>query len=237
MPPAPPVAVLLHGAGSTPDAARRLLGDAAPGWTLVAPEARGTLDDVVATLAASVARIEASGRTVGLVGGISLGAHAVARWATEQPGGTPDLVLAMPAWTGRPDGIAALTAATADEIERDGTAALLARVVAESGDDWVAYELVRAWEHADRHELARTLRAAATSAAPTLDELATIRARAVVVALLDDPLHPEQVARDWAAAIPGARLVPLPRNPRARGELGGVAGAVLRRLVPRVPPD
>lgn len=231
MPSTPPVALLVHGSGSAPDAARRLLGAAAPGWVHEAPYARGTLEDVVATIRSAVGRVGASGRTVDLVGGISLGAHAVAHWAAEQPGMAPDLVLAMPAWSGEPDGVAALTAASADEIERDGVGGILARLQAVAGHDWVVDELVRSWSDADPQALAASLRAAAASAAPTLDELARIRARTVVVALADDPLHPAAVAQAWADAIPRARLVVVPRDAPGtdRGALGRAARAVLDR--------
>ncbi len=225
MPTTPPVALLVHGAGSTPDAVRRLLGPAAAGAEVVAPDARGTLDDVVAALAAAAQRAEQSGRRIAVVGGISLGAHAVARWAAARLLPAADLVLAMPAWTGAPDAVATLTAASADEIEREGTAGILDRLRAGTDDDWVVDELVRAWTARDGVELARSLRAAASSPAPGLDELGLLRARTVVVALADDPLHPVRVAEEWAASIPGASLVVVARDaPRAdRGALGAAA--------------
>lgn len=225
MPSPPPVALLVHGAGSTPDAVRRLLGPAAAGGDIVALDARGTLDDVVAAVTAAVHRAETSGRTIGVVGGISLGAHAVARWAAGRSGPSPDVVLAMPAWTGTPDAVASLTAASADEIEHEGTAGILERLLAAAPDDWVVDELVRAWAGRDPVELARSLRAAAQSPAPDVDELALVRARTVVVALADDPLHPAQVAEQWAAAIPGAHFVVVPRDAPGtdRGALGAAA--------------
>ena len=223
-------AVLVHGAGSTGDAAVRLLGPASPGFEVTAVDARGTVDEVVARVAGVASGLAGVGRRLALVGGISLGAHAVARWAAGTSGSDlPEVVLAMPAWTGAPDDVAALTAASADEIERAGTAGILARIRAEAHDDWVVDELVRAWTDADPATLARSLRAAAASTAPTLDELARIRARVVVVALADDPLHPASVAEAWAEAIPGARLVTVPRHaPRHdRGALGLAARAAL----------
>ena len=229
MPSTPPLALLVHGAGSTPDAVRRLLGAAAPGADVVAVDARGSLADVVAAVTAAVEVAEATGRTVGVVGGISLGAHAVARWAAERTGPSPDLVLAMPAWTGAPGAVATLTAVSADEIEREGTAGILDRLLAASPDDWVVDELVRAWTGRDPVELARSLRAAASSPAPGVDELALVRARTVVVALADDPLHPVRVAEEWAAAIPGAHLVVVPRGAPGtdRGALGAAARGAL----------
>ena len=229
MPSTPPVALLVHGAGSTPDAVRRLLGPAAAGADVVALDARGTLDDVVGAVTAAVDTAERSGRSIEVVGGISLGAHVVARWAAARTGPSPDLVLAMPAWTGAPDAIASLTASSADEVEHEGTAAILDRLLAESPDDWVVDELVRAWAGRDPVELARSLRSAALSPAPDVAELALVRARTVVVALAEDPLHPARVAEQWAAAIPGAHLVVLPRDaPGAdRGALGAAARGAL----------
>ncbi len=226
-------AVLVHGAGSTRDAVTRLLGRAAPDADLLAVDGRGDLDTVVDRLASTACAVAAEGRRLTLVGGISLGAHAVAAWAAGRPGAhLPELVLAMPAWTGPPDDLAALTASSAEEIELEGTAGILARLTAESGDDWVVDELVRAWTDADPATLARSLRAASGSRAPTLEELARIRARVVVVALADDALHPASVAEAWADAIPGARLVVVPRNAPAEdsGALGRAARAALDDL-------
>lgn len=223
-------AVLVHGAGSTGDAAVRLLGPAATGFEVRVVDAQGPFDEVVGRIAALASALATDGRRLSFAGGISLGAHAVASWAAAAAGrDLPELVLAMPAWTGPPEAVAALTAASADEIERDGTAGILARLVAGAPDDWVVDELVRAWADADPAALARSLRAAAASRAPTLDELSLIRARVVVVALADDPLHPASVAESWAEAIPGARLVIVPRHePRdERGALGLAARAAL----------
>lgn len=223
-------AVLVHGAGSTGDAVTRLLGRGAPDAELLAIDGRGDLGTVVDRIAGSASAVAADGRRLALAGGISLGAHAVAAWAVGRNGtDLPELVLAMPAWTGPPDAVAALTASSADEIEREGTAGILARLTAEAGADWVVDELVRAWTDADPATLARSLRAAAASRAPTLEELARIRARVVVVALADDPLHPASVAEAWADAIPGATLVTVPRDApgQDRGALGLAARAAL----------
>ncbi len=230
---APTSAVLVHGAASTPDAARRLLGPGLAGSGLVAVDARGSIDDVVAVIDEAVVAETRRGALVTAVAGLSFGAHAAARWAIDRAGSGPELVLAMPAWTGEPDAVAGLTAASADEIERDGTAGILARLVAANGDDWVVDELVLSWTDADPHRLAHSLRAAAASPAPTLEELAQITARTVVVALADDPLHPAAVAEAWADAIPRARLVVVPRDApnQERGALGVAARATLEGWV------
>jgi pimeloyl-ACP methyl ester carboxylesterase len=232
------VGLLLHGAGTDADSALRLLRPVVPpDYACRAETHDGTLEGALDV----VARIERfcgkHGMCLGLLGGISVGAHAVAAWAARGSPRwplryRPELVLAMPAWTGPPDEVAALTAASADEIEREGTAGMLARLTAEAGDDWVVDELVRSWTDADPASLARSLRAAAASRAPTLDELARIRARVAVVALADDPLHPLSVAEAWADAIPGARLVVVPRDAPSseRAALGLAARAALDGL-------
>lgn len=224
--------MLLHGAGTDRASALRLLASALPPG--VEPMAE-THDGSIASAVAAVDRLDQAlrdaGRTLQTVGGISVGAHAAATWAARDAGRSPqpDLVLAMPAWTGEAGPIAALTAATADEVARDGIDAILARLVAEAGDDWVVDELVRSWTGADPAALPAGLRAAAAGAAPTLDGLARIRARTAVVALADDPLHPVEVAEAWAAAIPDARLVVVPRGAPGvdRGALGAAARSVL----------
>jgi len=218
------VALLLHGAGSCPETARRLLGPAVPdGAQPVALQARGSVEDAVAALEAA-----ASGRQVALVAGVSLGAHAAALWAAR--GGTADmLVLAMPAWTGGPGPVAALTASSAEEVRRRGRVALLAQVAARAPHDWVVDELRRGWATYDDDALASALEVAASSTGPTLDELARVRSRTAVVALADDPLHPEGVARGWARAVPGARLAVVGRHEPAadRGALGRAGTALL----------
>ena len=65
---------------------------------------------------------EAVGASVRLIAGISLGAHAAARWAARREAHRLDgLWLVLPAWTGEPDEVAALSAAAADEIAAEGT--------------------------------------------------------------------------------------------------------------------
>ena len=41
---------------------------------------------------------------------------------------------------------------------------------------------------------------------PSRAELASLRGPAGLVAFADDPLHPYEVAREWAAAVPRAAL-------------------------------
>jgi len=218
------VALLAHGAGSCPETALRLLGPAVPeDVEAVAVDARGTARDVVARLSDA-----ALGNDVVLVGGISLGAHAAVLWSSVA-GGAHELLLVMPAWTGEPADVSALTAATADDVEAFGTERVLASITALAGDDWVLDELQRGWRTYDDVLLATTLRAAASSPGPTPEVLAAVTARTAVVALADDPLHPEAVARSWAALVPGAQLGVVPRH--APREDRGVLGRLGRELL------
>jgi hypothetical protein len=234
----PSTAVLAHGAGSRPAVARDLLAPACLGTAAVdSVDARDGVERVADRIHEACVSAARAGRPVSLVGGISLGAHAAARWALEQQsleqvGPVPALLLVMPAWAGEPGPVAAMTAATADEIEREGSAAVLDRLRRDPAlaGDWVLRELERSWADGDDAGLVRALRLAASSPAPSLDELARVKADVVaVVALADDPLHPEDVARQWADAIPGALLATVPRHAPAAEP--GVLGRVGRELL------
>ena len=79
-----PVALLVHGAGSCPETALRLLAPAVPeGVEPVGVDGRGTVEEIVARLDAA-----ARASAVALVGGVSLGAHAAALWSAR--GGRSD---------------------------------------------------------------------------------------------------------------------------------------------------
>lgn len=196
--------VILHGAGSTPEFVLRAFGPRTRdlGWELLAPDVRGL------TMAQAVAAIAAAEPEV--VGGVSLGAHAAAFYATAH---RVRLYAVMPAWIGQPEAVAALTEHTAAEIDSVGVRAVLRRI-REAGDDWITSELARAWSSSP--DLAAQLRVAAAQPAPTPADLAHISGPATVVALADDPTHPLAVARAWS------RHIPAPLHVLAR-DLGGRA--------------
>ncbi|GLZ34090.1 thioesterase [Lentzea sp. NBRC 105346] len=137
-----------------------------------------------------------------VAGGVSLGAHLAALWAARNPGRCAGLVLALPAWTGPSAGApAALAAASsADVVAAHGITAALADV-----DGWLKIELDRAWRRYGDGLVAH-FREAAGSDAPTFDELRTLDMPTGIVACTDDPVHPLEVARTWAAAMPRAVL-------------------------------
>ena len=211
--------LVAHGAGSTPDVALRLLAPALPrSVELVAIDARGHIDDLVSRLSDA-----ATGHEVVLAAGISLGAHAVALWASL--GASPHaILLALPAWTGIPTDVAAMTAHSARAVADRGSAAMLVEMALDPAlrDDWVLDEVTRGWAGYTDSDLAHALHSAAVSPAPTLEDLARITVATAGVALDDDPLHPADVARAWAGSIRGAALELVPRYEPAsdRGALG-----------------
>jgi pimeloyl-ACP methyl ester carboxylesterase len=137
-----------------------------------------------------------------VVGGVSLGAHVAARWAVDNPHKCAGLILALPAWTGTPDHAPAAQAAriSAEIIEKQGLEAAL-----ENTTGWLHDELHRAWRgYGD--QLVPHLAEAATSTAPTLEELKTLDVPTGIVGCTDDPVHPVEIAEQWANAIPRAVL-------------------------------
>jgi pimeloyl-ACP methyl ester carboxylesterase len=197
-----PVAVLLPGAGSSADFVQRTFGGALAGYELVAVPPVPGPSVVSAAFAALDAAAETYGERLRLVGGVSLGAHVAARWAGGRP--LDGLLLALPAWTGRPGAVAAATAAAADQLDRLGMAGALAAARA-GGIAWVAEELSSAWP-AYGDLLAATLRAAAGARGPSAAELGALDRPVGIVAFADDPLHPPAVAEQWAALLPRAGL-------------------------------
>jgi pimeloyl-ACP methyl ester carboxylesterase len=205
------VAVVLPGSASTTDFVRRAFEVplAAAGFCLVTtdpPSGPRVLDDQLRALDEAADRFHPT-----LVGGVSLGAQLVARWAGSSRGELSGLLLVMPAWTGPPDAVAAVSAATATDVERDGIAATLtrlrSRIAPEDPGTWVLDELAAAWPRYSEAGLAAALRATAASTAPELGTLAGLDLPCGVVALADDPMHPAAVAAEWAGALPAGSLV------------------------------
>lgn len=138
-----------------------------------------------------------------LAGGISFGAHLAAEWALANPDRCTGLLLALPAWNGSPGDEPAAVAARlgAATVRADGVTAALRTV----REPWLAAELNRAWQgYGDG--LADALEAAAARPAPTLTELAGLGIPAGIAGCVDDAVHPVEVAKSWAAAIPRATL-------------------------------
>lgn len=203
-------AVLLPGSASTSDFVRRafpqILHDiGVTDWTPTGGDAL----DMAHQLGRYVSTLPNSSL---LIIGLSVGAHAAALWASDNPRPHTRMLLAMPAWTGPPGPVAATTAVAAQRIEDIGLREELAQLTEQYADDWVTAELVRAWSETNPAQLVATLRATARSAAPTVDQLRGITCPTLVLGLHDDPMHPWAVARQWAENIAGAELIGLDRS-------------------------
>ncbi len=194
---------------------------AAAGLTLVAPPpVPGS------SLAASALSVLSDSSGPFVAGGISFGAHLAAEWAVAHPTRCAGLVLALPAWHGAPDSAPAsrsalLSAAAVRSLGVDGA-------LAESAmPEWLAAELSRAW-HGYGDGLADSLEVAASRPAPTLAELAALDVPVGIAACVDDPIHPPDVAAEWAAALPRAavcttRLSIMGVDPEALGRAAVLA--------------
>jgi pimeloyl-ACP methyl ester carboxylesterase len=202
-------AVILPGSGSDEVFVRSAFTAAlgAMGITLVAPAVRAGPGVVDGYRDALDAALDTTPDGL-LVGGISLGAHVAAAWAAERPrarlGG---LLLALPAWTGAPDGAPAALAAraTAALVRAEGVAGALAAARAGS-PPWLTAELGRAWPRYGA-ALAASLEAAATTPAPDASALGSLAMPVGIAALADDPVHPLAEARQWCDLLPRACLV------------------------------
>jgi pimeloyl-ACP methyl ester carboxylesterase len=167
-----------------------------------------------------------------IVGGVSLGAQVAVCWAADRAArglrGPAGLLLALPAWTGEPgDAPAAVAArATSEALRRDGLVATVADARANT-PEWLGAELARAWtRHGDA--LAESFETTARTPGPTREQLAGLRVPVGLVGLLDDPVHPIDVARHWQALLPRAALVTttltaMGRDPETLGRAAALA--------------
>ncbi|HEU0129407.1 MAG TPA: alpha/beta fold hydrolase [Mycobacteriales bacterium] len=237
-----PAVVVAHGVGSTGEfAARCWAGCVRAGYRLVTYDLRGhgastpLPDPADQALAHHVADLAAVAETAGarVVAGTSLGAHVAAAYASA--GARLDaLLLAIPGWLGSGSVTARANAAVADELERHGVAATLARIAADPAvPRWVVIELDRSWPEHDPASLVAALRAVAADETPGLDALRRAAAPAGVVGLVDDPGHPFAAAEAYAAALPRAALesLTLAEWGERRSVLGDAALAACRAAI------
>ncbi|ASR35471.1 thioesterase [Prauserella marina] len=202
-----PIAVLLPGTGSDEVFVRSVFAGPlrALGIPLIAP-APPPGAAVTSGYLRILDEFAARARSPIVVGGISLGAHLATEWALRDPGRCAGVLAALPAWNGAPGSAPAATAATlsAELVSGSGVEAALRTAVA-GVQPWLAVELARAWR-GHGQGLAESLRTAAGHPAPTLRALEGIPVPFGLAACADDPIHPVEVARSWAAALPNARL-------------------------------
>jgi pimeloyl-ACP methyl ester carboxylesterase len=140
------------------------------------------------------------------VGGVSIGAAVSTAWALAHPGHAVAVLAALPAWTGSPETAPAAMAArhSAEVLRRDGLALATAQMRA-SSPPWLADELTRSWL-GQWPSLPDAMDEAASYVAPTCEELERLDVPMGVAAAIDDPVHPVEVAVEWAAAAPRAAL-------------------------------
>ncbi len=192
--------ILLHGAGSTGAAASALLGDCMPPSIVVR-----TMEDRTGNIAGLLRRLDDAAAAAELLIGVSLGAHALARWVTGRSDGPP-VILCLPAWTGAPDAVAVATRDSASAVAREGKAAVLARLPSDHGTSpgRIASLVRLGWSAYDDLELVAALTMASEQWGPTSAELSAISTVCAVIGWPDDGLHPLKVAQDWAQMIPDA---------------------------------
>ncbi|MGF2944788.1 alpha/beta hydrolase [Mycobacterium sp. Lab-001] len=222
--------VLLPGTGSDDDYVRRAFSGALDelGAVLVTPPPRPerliegylcALDDAAPT---------------GLVcvGGISIGAAVATAWSVAHPDRTVAVLAALPAWTGAPGSAPAALAAqySAARLRSDGLAASTTQMRS-SSPPWLGNELARSWQ-AQWPQLPAAMDEAAGYVAPSRADLARLTAPLAVVAAVDDPIHPLQVAVEWVSAAPRAalRTVTLAQFGADTAELGAACLAALGDL-------
>jgi pimeloyl-ACP methyl ester carboxylesterase len=140
------------------------------------------------------------------VGGVSIGAAVAAAWALQHPDRTVAVLAALPAWTGEPGSAPASVAAmhSARQLRRLGLAATTTQMRA-SSPRWLAEELTRSWREQWPY-LPDAMEEAAAYIAPTRAQLQRLTAPMGIVAATDDPIHPLEIGREWAAAAPHAAL-------------------------------
>lgn len=140
------------------------------------------------------------------VGGVSIGAAVATAWALQHPSRAVAVLAALPAWSGEPGNApAALTARhSSQQLREKGLVASIAEMQAGS-PSWLAAELTRSWL-AQWPGLPDAMIEAAEYVAPTVEELTALTVPMGVVAAVDDPVHPVDVAVEWVAAARHAAL-------------------------------
>ena len=218
-----PAILLLHGLTAT----RRYVvhGSTAlvrAGYTVIAYDARGhgasdpaTDYSYEAMASDALAVLDAAGVTRAALVGQSMGAATAARVALESPDRVAALIAVTPAHRGMPSADLPRWDRLAQGLEQGGPPGFLAAL----GEPGVAPRyrdavLAVIGQRLGRHEhpaaVAAALRATPrTTAFDTMAGLADLSCPTLVVGSRDeaDPDHPLEVARAWAEAIPGARLV------------------------------
>jgi pimeloyl-ACP methyl ester carboxylesterase len=197
-------------------------------------------DPSIARFADDVAALAATLPPLAAIGGISMGAAIALRLAVTRPGLAPALILVRPAWgTGAAPPNMAPNALVGDLLARLPAAGAraafaasdTARDLAARAPDNLA-SLTGVFGRQPQAGTARLLTAiSADGPGITRAELARLGLPVLVCATDEDLIHPLPLARDLAAAIPGARLVELPPKGRDRAaHISALHAAILSFL-------
>jgi pimeloyl-ACP methyl ester carboxylesterase len=195
---------MLPGTGSDDDYVSRVfagpLGDAGARVLAPPPQPQHLVDGYLTALD------DAARHGPIAVGGVSIGAAVAAAWALRHPDRTVAVLAALPAWTGPPGDAPAAVAArySAQQLRADGLESTATQMRA-SSPPWLADELTRSWR-SQWPDLPDAMDEAAGYVAPTDGQLQRLTAPMGVAAAADDPIHPLEVGRQWAAVAPHAAL-------------------------------
>jgi len=234
-----PVILLAHGVGSTATFVDEAFGEPlrAAGWRMATMDLRGhgrstplsdPTDHHLDLQAADVAAVAAA-TGAAAVAGISLGGHAVVRAAARGLLPAVRAVAAVvPAWSGRARVGEGPHAAVAAEIRHHGVAGMLERLRAATDlPTWLRDVLVRDYAAHQPASLEAALLALEGGLAPSLADIAALPMALALVSWPDDPGHPDEVARHWAAAATG----PVAHRSTSIEEVGADRRAFGRALV------
>ncbi len=197
--------VLLAGTGSDDDYVYRAFSAALHDIDAIVVTPAPEPSRLIAGYLAALDEAARSGAPIA-VGGVSIGAAVATAWALKHPSRAVAVLAALPAWSGAPgDAPAALTARhSARQLREEGLTATIAAMQAGS-PPWLAAELTRSWL-AQWPALPDAMAEAAAYVAPTVEELRALTVPMGLAAAVDDPVHPADVAVEWAAAAPHAVL-------------------------------
>ena len=193
--------MLAHGAGSTGPAARRLLGLEGRPDIITVEDRTGDIDHVIAGIDSVV---RAHPDCVEIIG-VSLGAHAAARWAAGRDEG-PALTFILPAWTGNAGRTADATAHAAQRIRDVGIAATLEGLTEAASHPGIVELLGVAWDRYTQEQLHACLATAACGRGPTCHELDELRLPSRIIGWYGDAFHPASTVVQWSRRVAGARV-------------------------------
>lgn len=235
-PPFPLVVVMLHGLGGNRDQLWRYAA-ADPSTVRLAPDLRGhgdtelvgsasdfTFDGLTADLLALLDQLEIG---ASVVVGVSMGAGVAVDLALREPRRVTSLMLIRPAWGDipSPENLTALRQ-VGSLLARYGSDEGQRRYRRSSGYQAIAEQSPAAArsmlsQFADPSAQQRSVRLTQMPMSVPFHEYAALAGIAVptmVIGAPQDPLHPLSLARQWAAAIPGAEFRTVPaRDDDRRG--------------------